>query len=240
MERLTPVEIRAPGEWQIAAVTEVIAETPRVKSFCFDVPMWMEHLPGQHYDVRLTAPDGYRAQRSYSIASSPLDVGQIELTIDLLDDGEVSPYFHEVVQVGDQVELRGPFTSYFVWRGEAPVLLVGGGSGVVPLMCMLRHKRRTMPELDMRLVYSVRYPDDVIYKDELGNGAALTYTREAPDGWSGHTGHIDAEQLRGPADGAGLAFVCGSNGFVEAASDLLVELGMGPSTIRTERFGPTS
>jgi len=240
LERLTPVEIRAPGEWQIATVTEVIAETPRVKSFCFDVPMWMEHLPGQHYDVRLTAPDGYRAQRSYSIASSPLDVGQIELTIDLLDDGEVSPYFHEVVQVGDQVELRGPFTSYFVWRGEEPVLLVGGGSGVVPLMCMLRHKRRTMPELDMRLVYSVRYPDDVIYKDELGDGAALTYTREAPDGWSGHTGHIDAELLRGPADGAGLAFVCGSNGFVEAASDLLVELGMGPSTIRTERFGPTS
>ena len=240
MERLTPVEIRAPGEWQIATVTDVIAETPRVKSFCFDVPMWMEHLPGQHYDVRLTAPDGYRAQRSYSIASSPLDVGQIELTIDLLDDGEVSPYFHEVVQVGDQVELRGPFTSYFVWRGEAPVLLVGGGSGVVPLMCMLRHKRRTMPELDMRLVYSVRYPDDVIYKDELGDGAALTYTRVAPDGWSGHTGHIDAELLRGPADGAGLAFVCGSNGFVEAASDLLVELGMRPSTIRTERFGPTS
>ena len=240
MERLTPVEIRAPGEWQIATVTDVIAETPRVKSFCFDVPMWMEHLPGQHYDVRLTAPDGYRAQRSYSIASSPLDVGQIELTIDLLDDGEVSPYFHEVVQVGDQVELRGPFTSYFVWRGEAPVLLVGGCSGVVPLMCMLRHKRRTMPKLDMRLVYSVRYPDDVIYRDELGDGAALTYTREAPDGWSGHTGHIDAELLRGPADGAGLAFVCGSNGFVEAASDLLVELGMGPSTIRTERFGPTS
>ena len=240
MERLTPVEIRAPGEWQIATVTEVIDETPRVKSFRFDVPMWMEHLPGQHYDVRLTAPDGYRAQRSYSIASSPLDVGQIELTIDLLDDGEVSPYFHEVVQVGDQVELRGPCTSYFVWRGEQPVLLVGGGSGVVPLMCMLRHKRRTMPELDMRLVYSVRYPDDVIYRDELGDGAALTYTREAPDGWSGHTGHIDAKLLRGPADGAGLAFVCGSNGFVEAASDLLVELGMGPSTIRTERFGPTS
>jgi len=111
---------------------------------------------------------------------------------------------------------------------------------VVPLMCMLRHKRRTMPELDMRLVYSVRYPDDVIYRDELGDDAALTYTREAPDGWSGHTGHIDAELMRGPADGAGLAFVCGSNGFVEAASDLLVELGMGPSAIRTERFGPTS
>ena len=240
MERLTPVEIRAPGEWQVATVTEVKQETPRVKSFRFDIPMWMEHLPGQHYDVRLTAPDGYRAQRSYSIASSPLDVGQIELTIDLLDDGEVSPYFHEVVEAGDQVELRGPFTSYFVWRGEAPVVLVGGGSGVVPLMAMLRHKRRTMPELDMRLVYSVRYPNDVIYADEIDDDAALTYTREAPEGWTGPTGHIDAELLHGPAEGARLAFVCGSNGFVETASSLLLELGMEPSAIRTERFGPTA
>jgi ferredoxin-NADP reductase len=240
LERLTPVEIRAPGDWQVATVTEVKVETPRVKSFRFAVPMWMEHLPGQHYDVRLTAPDGYRAQRSYSIASSPLDVGEVELTIDLLDDGEVSPYFHEVVQEGDEVELRGPFTSYFVWRGESPVLLAGGGSGVVPLMCMLRHKRRVMPDLDMRLVYSVRFPDDVIYEDEIGDDALLTYTREAPEGWSGHTGHIDAELLREPAAGARLAFVCGSNGFVEAASDLLVELGMQPGAIRTERFGPTS
>ena len=182
MERLSPVELRAPGEWQIATVTEIKRETPSVKSFRFRVPMWMEHLPGQHYDVRLTAPDGYHAQRSYSIASSPLDVGEIELTIDLLDDGEVSPYFHEVVEVGDEVELRGPFTSYFVWRGESPVVLVGGGSGVVPLMCMLRHKRRTMPELDMRLVYSVRHADDVIYADEIGDDAALTYTRDAPAG----------------------------------------------------------
>ena len=240
MERLTPVEIRAPGEWQIATVTDVKVETPRVKSFRFDVPMWMEHLPGQHYDVRLTAPDGYRAQRSYSIGSSPLDAGEIELTIDLLDDGEVSPYFHEVVELGDQVELRGPFTSYFVWRGESPVLLVGGGSGVVPLVAMLRHKRRTMPEVDMRLVYSVRYPDDVIYAEEIGAAAVLTYTREAPEGWTGHTGHIDAELLRGPAEGARLAFVCGSNGFVETASSLLLELGMDAGAIRTERFGPTS
>lgn len=239
MDRLTPVEQKAPGHWQIATVTEVKDETPRVKSFRFEVPMWMPHLPGQHYDVRLTAPDGYRAQRSYSIASSPVDVGEIELTIDLLDDGEVSPYFHEVVETGDQVELRGPFSSYFVWRGESPVLLAGGGSGVVPLMAMLRHKRRTMPELDMRLVYSVRYPDDVIYADEVGD-AVLTYTREAPEGWNGHTGHIDARLLREPAAGAQLAFVCGSNGFVETASSLLLELGMDPGSIRTERFGPTS
>jgi ferredoxin-NADP reductase len=240
LERLTPVEQRAPSKWQIATVSQVRQETARVKSFRFEVPMWMPHLPGQHYDLRLTDPDGYHAQRSYSIASSPLDVGQIELAIDLLDDGEVSPYFHGVVEEGDQVELRGPFTSYFVWRGESPVLLVGGGSGVVPLMAMLRHKRRTMPELDMRLVYSVRYPDEVIYGDELGEDAVLTYTREAPEGWTGHTGHVDAELLRGPAAGAQLAFICGSNGFVETASSLLVDLGMEPNAIRTERFGPTS
>jgi ferredoxin-NADP reductase len=237
LERLTPVEIKAPGAWHLATLTDIKVETPRVKSFRFAVPMWMEHRPGQHYDVRLTAPDGYRAQRSYSIASSPLDVGEIELTIDLLDDGEVSPYFHEVVEVGDEVELRGPFTSYFVWRGESPVLLVGGGSGVVPLMCMLRHKRRTMPELDLRLVYSVRHADDVIYADETGTEAVLTYTRDAPAGWSGHTGHIDAELLRAPAEGAQLAFVCGSNGFVEAASDLLLEVGVKAGSIRTERYG---
>jgi ferredoxin-NADP reductase len=240
LERLTTVEQKAPGAWQIATVTDVIEETPSVKSFRFALPMWMPHLPGQHYDVRLTAPDGYRAQRSYSVASSPLDEGEIELAIDRLDDGEVSPYFHDVVERGDEVELRGPFSSYFVWRGESPVLLVGGGSGVVPLMAMLRHKRRTMPELDMRLVYSVRHPEDVIYAGELGDEAVVTYTRAAPDGWSGHTGRIDAELLRGPAAGARLAFVCGSTGFVETASDLLVELGMDPVAVRTERFGPTS
>jgi ferredoxin-NADP reductase len=239
LERLTPVEQRAPGRWEIATVSRIKQETQRVKSFWFDLPMWMPHLPGQHYDIRLTAPDGYRAQRSYSIASSPLDEGKVELTIDLLDDGEVSPYFHEVVEEGDQVELRGPFTSYFVWRGESPVVLVGGGSGVAPLMAMLRHKRRAIPDADMRLVYSVRHADDVIYEDELGDDAVVTYTRQAPDGWTGHTGHIDAELLREPAAGAQLAFVCGSNGFVETGSDLLLELGMDPETIRTERFGAT-
>ena len=147
MDGLTPVEQRVPGQWQIGTVTSVKPETPRVKSFRITLPMWMEHLPGQHYDVRLTAPDGYEAQRSYSIASSPLDAGEIELTIDRLEDGEVSPYFHDVVAEGDQVELRGPFTSYFVWRGERPVLLVGGGSGVVPLMAMMRHRRRAMPDV---------------------------------------------------------------------------------------------
>jgi ferredoxin-NADP reductase len=240
-EAMTPVEQRAPGRWQIGTVTAIKEETPRAKSFRIELPMWMEHLPGQHYDVRLTAPDGYRAQRSYSIASSPLDQGSIELTIDRLDDGEVSPYFHDVVVVGDRVEVRGPFTSYFVWRGEHPVLLLGGGSGVVPLMCMLRHRRRTMPELPMRLIYSVRRADEVIYEDELGDDALLTYTREPPDGWTGHTGHIDAELISeaGADPEMALAFCCGSNGFVETASQLLLDAGFDPARIRTERFGPT-
>jgi ferredoxin-NADP reductase len=239
LERLTPVEQRAPGRWQIGTVAEVRVETPHVKSFRIELPMWMPHLPGQHYDVRLTAPDGYRAQRSYSIASSPLEVGEIELTIDRLADGEVSPYFHDVVMQGDQVEVRGPFTSYFVWRGESPTLLVGGGSGVVPLMAMLRYRRRAMPEAEMRLVYSVRTAEDVIYAGELGEETTLTFTREPPQSWDGHVGHIDAGMI-GSADGAGgVAFACGSNGFVESASQLLLQGGWAPERIRTERFGPT-
>jgi ferredoxin-NADP reductase len=239
-EALTPAVQRAPGSWQVATVSSIKRETPTVKSFRLDLPMWMPHLPGQHYDVRLTAPDGYRAQRSYSVASSPLDEGSVELTIDRLADGEVSPYFHDVVEEGDQVEVRGPFASYFVWRGESPVLLVGGGSGVVPLMAILRHRRRTMPELPMRLVYSVRTASDLIYADELGSEAVVTYTREPPAGWTGHTGRIDASLIdaAGVAPGA-TAFVCGSNGFVESASGLLLESGFAPEHVKTERFGPT-
>jgi ferredoxin-NADP reductase len=241
LERLTSVAQRAPGRWQIGTVLSIKVETPRVKSFRISVPMWIEHLPGQHYELRLTAPDGYRAQRSYSVASSPLDVGEVELTIDRIEDGEVSPYFHDVARVGDQVELRGPFTSYFVWRGEKPVLLVGGGSGVVPLMAMLRHRRRTMPELPMRLLYSVRSSEDVIYAEELAEDAILTFTREPPPGWNGHRGRIDAALLSEAARSlsAGTAFVCGSNGFVESASGLLLESGFEPARVRTERFGPS-
>ena len=241
MDGLTAVEQRAPGKWQVGRVTQIKPETPRVKSFRIALPMWMEHLPGQHYDVRLTAPDGYQAERSYSIASSPLDVGEIELTIDRLEDGEVSPYFHDVVQEGDEVEVRGPFTSYFVWRGERPVLLVGGGSGVVPLMCILRTRRRTMPQLPMRLVYSVRHADDVIYADELDADVAVTFTRDAPEGWKGRTGHIDAPLIAEASASLvpGTAFVCGSNGFVEAATELLLGAGFMDQEIRTERFGPT-
>lgn len=242
MERLTPpVAPRAPGRWQIATVTSVKTETPRVKSFRLRLDHWMPHLPGQHYDVRLTAADGYTAQRSYSIASSPLDAGEIELTIDCLADGEVSPYFHDVVAEGDRVELRGPFASYFVWRGDEPppVVLIGGGSGVVPLMAMLRHRRRTMPELDMRLLQSVRTAEDVLYDGELGEETTLTFTREPPPGWTGHHGRIDAALVRDVATGAMTAYVCGSNGFVEAAASLLMEAGLDPRWIRTERFGPT-
>jgi ferredoxin-NADP reductase len=239
LDGLTPVEQRAPGRWQIGTVASIKQETPRVKSFRIELPIWMPHLPGQHYDVRLTAPDGYRAQRSYSVASSPFDEGEIELTIDRLDDGEVSPYFHDVVVEGDRVEVRGPFASYFVWRGEAPVLLVGGGSGVVPLMAMLRHRRRTMPALAMRLIYSVRSAEDVIYAEELGDDAVLTFTRKPPDGWTGHVGRIDGSLVANGDFNSGTAFVCGSNGFVESATRLLLDTGFEPGRIRTERFGPT-
>lgn len=240
MDRLTAVEQRAPGRWQVGTVASIKAETQQVKSFRIELPMWMAHCPGQHYDVRLTAPDGYRAQRSYSVASSPLDQGEIELTIDRLADGQVSPYFHDVVVEGDQVEVRGPFAAYFVWRGESPALLVGGGSGVVPLMSMLRHRRLTKPESPMRLLYSVRSAEDVIYADELGDDAALTFTREPPVGWTGHTGRIDSTLFAdaGPGPGA-TAFICGSNGFVESASRLALEAGIDGQRIRTERFGPT-
>ena len=233
------VEQRAPGRWQIATVEQIRVETPRVKTFRLRLPMWMPHLPGQHYDVRLTAPDGYVAQRSYSVASSPLEEGVIELTIDRLDEGEVSPYFHDVVVEGDEVEVRGPFASYFVWRGEHPVLLVGGGSGVVPLMAILRHRRRTAPGLPMRLLYSARSEEEVIYAGELGEETTVTLTRSAPPGWSGHTGRIDAPLVASLAFDSGPAFICGSNPFVEAASTLLLAAGYEPERIRTERFGPT-
>jgi len=244
LDGLTPVEQRAPGKWQIATVTDVVVESRTAKTFRFEVPMWLDFCPGQHYDVRLTAPDGYTAQRSYSIASAPLERGLIELTIDRLDEGEVSPYFHDVVEPGDQVEVRGPFASYFVWRGEGPVLLIGGGSGVVPLMSMLRYRRARLPEVEMRLIYSVRGPEDVIYARELeeGDETLLTYSRLAPPAWEGHEGRIDAGMIAAagiePA-GMARAYVCGSHGFVETAAALLIDAGFGAAQIFTERFGPT-
>jgi ferredoxin-NADP reductase len=227
--------------WRAATLVESRPETPTARTLVLDVPDWPGHLPGQHVDVRLTAPDGYRAQRSYSIASAWSESGKVELTVQRLDDGEVSPYLTDVLEVGDQIELRGPVGGWFVWRpGQVePVLLVGGGSGVVPLMSMLRHRRAIAPDSPMRLVYSVRTGEDVIYRDELGDETLLTYTRSAPDGWSGHTGRIDEALVRAAGVEGGTAFICGTNGFVGAAVPLVLAAGFAPGEVRTERFGPT-
>lgn len=244
MDGLTAAPQRSPGRWQIADVEQIRIETPRTKTFRLRPPAWMPHLPGQHYDVRLTAPDGYRAERSYSIASSPLDEGVVELTIDRLDGGEVSTYFHDVLVEGDRVEVRGPFASYFVWRGEEPVLLIGGGSGLVPLMCMLRHRRRVAPDLPMRLLYSARTRGEVIYADELGDDTIVALTRE-PEGAPTddlprvHLGRIFPGLIAAESFDSGLAFVCGSNAFVESMTQSLLASGYSPERIRTERFGPT-
>jgi len=241
---LTAAPQRAPGRWQIADVEQIRVETPRAKTFRLRLPTWMPHLPGQHYDVRLTAPDGYRAERSYSIASSPEDEGVVELTIDRLDGGEVSTYFHDILVEGDQVEVRGPFASYFVWRGEEPVLLIGGGSGVVPLMCMLRHRRRVAPTLPMRLLYSARTRREVLYADELDDDALVALTRELEgvpiEGLARvQRGRIFPGLIAAEAFDSGLAFVCGSNAFVEPMTRMLLTVGYTPDRIRTERFGPT-
>jgi ferredoxin-NADP reductase len=220
-------------------VASIRTETPRAKSLRLRLPDWRAHLPGQYYSLRLTAPDGYQAVRSYSIASSPLDEGEIELTVDCLMDGEVSPFVHDVVEVGDELEVRGPLTEYFTWHGSSPLLLIGGGSGVVPLMSMLRHRRRALPEVSLRLLYSVRSPDDVFYREELGQETTLTYTRRMPDGWTGEVGRINADLVARLAWPDGMVYVCGPNAFVETATGLLMDAGYEPARIRTERFGPT-
>ncbi len=241
--RLTTVSTAAfpaqPVPWQTGTVTSIKPETPRAKSFRLALPHWRPHLPGQYYTVRLTAPDGYQAIRSYSVASSPLDEGEIELTVDCLADGEVSPFLHDVVEIADELEVRGPLTEYFTWQGSSPVLLIGGGSGVVPLMSMLRHRRRAFPEVEARLLYSVRSPDDVFYRDELGEETTLTYTRRTPEGWTGATGRIDSAIVGSLAWLDGMAYVCGPHGFVEAATHLLMGAGYDGARVRTERFGPS-
>jgi ferredoxin-NADP reductase len=225
--------------WQTGTVSAIRVETPRAKSFRLRLPEWRAHLPGQYYSLRLTAPDGYEAIRSYSIASSPLDEGEIELTVDCLTDGEVSPFLHDVVEIGDDLEVRGPLTEYFTWNGMSPLLLIGGGSGVVPLMSMLRHRRRAFPEVPVRLLYSVRSPDDVYYRGEFGEETTLTYTRRTPEAWSGASGRISTEMVARVAWPDGRAYVCGPNQFVETAADLLMGCGYTADRIRTERFGPT-
>jgi ferredoxin-NADP reductase len=235
--------------WQVAAVLDVVVETPRVKTIAFDVPHWPGHRAGQHVDVRLTAEDGYQAQRSYSIASAP-DGTRVELTVERLEDGEVSPYLTDELRRGDQIELRGPIGGYFVWEPShgGPLLLIAGGSGIVPLMAMIRLRAAAGSDVDARLLFSSRGWDDVIYRDELerlgGGGLTVTHTltRLRPPGWTGYARRVDANMLAevGPSPAERpYAYVCGPTPFVEAAAQALVQLGHEPLRVKTERFGPT-
>jgi ferredoxin-NADP reductase len=239
-------------EWQLATVLAIRAETPRVKSFTFSLPRWMPHRAGQHYDIRLTAADGYRAQRTYSIASEPERAGEIDLTIELVEDGEVSAFMHEVVAVGDRIEVRGPIGGYFVWEAAmgGPLLLVAGGSGVVPLMSMLRHRAAAGSTAPARLLYSSRTYEDIIYRDELdrlkrqGDPFELfhTLTRAQPAGWTGFARRIDGRMLSEVSRLYGAAaktFICGPTPLVESAANGLLELGLKSERIKTERFGPS-
>ena len=236
--------------WLVATVTETIPETAHAVTVRLDVPEWPGHRAGQHVDVRLTAEDGYSTQRSYSIASAP-ESDRLELTIVRIDDGEVSPYLATVLDVGDEIELRGPIGGYFVWDGEdtVPVLLVGGGSGVVPLMAVLRHHKALRSEAAMHLVYSARTIDDVLYGDELAELAedprravTVTVTREPSDRWQGRRGRVDAgllEETGWPPSVGPHCYVCGPTPFVESVAGVLVDLGHDPARVKTERFGPT-
>ena len=236
--------------WQLARVLELVEETPRCTSLILEPPDWSGHRAGQHVDVRLTAEDGYQAQRSYSIASGPEDA-QLLLTIERLDDGEVSPYLVDELRRGDELELRGPIGGYFVWERSSggPLLLIAGGSGVVPLRAMLRHHVATGGDAAARLLYSTRSLDEVLYRHELesltsdhGVGVHVALTRAWPEDWEGHRGRISPELLRNvswPPDEHPLIYICGPTGFVEAIAGQLVEAGHDPRAIRTERFGPS-
>lgn len=238
-------------KWQLGEVAEIKPETPRVSSIAIDVPDWPGHLAGQHIDVRLTAPDGYQAERSYSIASAP-EQKRVTITVERLDDGEVSPYLVGELRAKDKVELRGPIGGYFVWRapGDRPLLLIAGGSGVVPLMAMLRHRVAAGDTIPVRLLYSSRTFEDVIYRDELEKLSASdpaldvrqTLTRSHPEGWRGYTRRLDRQMIDDvawPAAPQPAVFICGPTSFVEAAASLLVEHGYEPRWIKTERFGAT-
>jgi ferredoxin-NADP reductase len=249
---MTVTSVPKPADWQDAKVVSIREETRRVKTIGLAVRTWAGHLPGQHVDVRLTAEDGYRAERSYSIASPP-EASALELTVDRLDDGEVSPFLTLQLKVGDTLELRGPIGGYFVWsasHASNPVLLIAGGSGVVPLMCMLRHRRLSGSSGAAALLYSCRTREDVIYHDELRALAdsdprftlRVNLTRDSSSGWPGQLGRITLPAIRVLLEGLGGrpdCFVCGPDGFVEAAAALLIQAGQPRDAIRTERFGPT-
>jgi len=252
------VSRRAPGGgarrvWQPAQVIEVRDETPHARTFRLALPPGDRHVPGQHYDVRLTAPDGSQAQRSYSIASAPEMPGSaelppgkrpvhVELTVERIADGDVSPYLHDVIKVGDEIEVRGPFGGWFIWRGDTPVLLVGGGSGVVPLMAMRRYWQAIGRPVPLKLVVSVRTPEDLYYAGEYGDETTVVYSRKAPTDAERPAGRLAApvlEPLIGALPPETVAYVCGSAGFAEHASQLLVTLGVDRSAVRVERFGPS-
>ena len=235
--------------WQVVRVRELVVETARVHTVVLDAPAWPGHRAGQHVDVRLTAPDGYQAQRSYSIASAPED-DALALTVERIEDGEVSPYLVDVVEPGDRFEVRGPIGGHFVWEASrgGPLVLLGGGSGFVPLRAMLRHRAAAGSDVPTRALYSARALREVIYREELAAldmtslDLYLTLTRERPAGWPGYARRIDRELLAEvvfPAAEQPLIYICGPTAFVETAADLCVRLGHAPAHIRTERFGPT-
>lgn len=241
---------RRPSGWRPATVAAVRPESATARTVGLEVGGWPGHLAGQHVDVRLTAEDGYTATRSYSIASVP-EGDLVEITVERLDDGEVSPYLVDDVRLGDQVEVRGPVGGWFVWRAAQtePVLLVGGGSGVVPLMAMVRAHAAADSPVPLRLVHSVRSPEAQLYAGELAeraaaDGVAVThvFTRSAPPGWDGPVGRLDAARLAAaafPPAEQPTSYVCGPTGFVETVADLLVAAGHPPARVRTERFGPS-
>jgi ferredoxin-NADP reductase len=240
----------APIVWRLATVHRVIAETDRAVSVELDVDGWPGHLAGQHVDIRLTAPDGYQAQRSYSIASAP-EAPRLTLTVERMDDGEVSPYLVEEARAGDEFEVRGPIGGPFTWRVQqgGPLLLVGGGSGLVPLMAMVRHRAAQRSVVDTRMLVSARGPEDVLFRTELmgladaeGLSIHYTLTRRAPSNWSGWTRRVDAEMLAavGPnPDNDPRVYICGPTAFVERVADLLVAAGHDAAQIHAERFGPS-
>src|SRR6266567_1462035 len=249
MERRTLLERLT---WQLGEIVATQEETARTKSITLAAPNWNGHRPGQHVDVRLTAEDGYQVERSYSIASAPEQGQQLTLTIERLDDGEVSPYLVDELRIGDKLELRGPIGGYFVWEARlgGPLLLVAGGSGIVPLMAMIRHRAAIGSTVATRLLYSSRSYADIIYRDALDHlvksttmlAVVHTLTRAQPPGWTGYHRRIDPEMLREVAwssDQRPLTFVCGPTPFVETAAASLVTLGHDPARIKTERFGPT-